>query len=120
MPVHSPDDCVPVAAAYPIYTIGRLVSGVFTATTHQQKATHVLMRPTTAVNEVATCSPLVNGSNVPMQIATSITLGATLYQATGGKVGTSSADSALAIGQARYAATKVSGSDNHSDVLVSR
>lgn len=120
MPVHSPDDCVPVADAYPIYTIGRLVSGVFTATTHQQKATHVLMRPTTAANEVATCTPFSEGMNVPMQIATSITLGADLYQATGGKVGTSSADSALAIGKARFAATKVSGSNNHADVLVVR
>lgn len=112
--------CLPVAAAYPIFTIGYNNAGVFTATNATTKATLVAIRKTTEQGETVTCVPLNAASVQKMQMATTWTAGAALYQAANGKVGTDSSNSALAIGQAVAAETKISGQDQYGEVMITR
>lgn len=118
--VHDPDLALTCAAAYPIFTLGTMVSGVFTATDATTKATLILVEEANNTTSKYTVKSLNGCGVLDVQLATSTTASAALYQAAAGKVGTSSAGSALAFGQSVRVETKVSGSNNYGQVLMTR
>lgn len=118
--LHDPDLALTCAGAYPIFTLGTMISGVFTACGATTKATLILVEPSYNTSDKYTVKSLNGCGVIDVQVAATWTAGAALYQAASGKVGPDSAGSALAFGQAVRACTKVSGSDNYSQVLITR
>jgi hypothetical protein len=86
------------AAAYAENLLGRNVSGVFTVVDGTTQATLINLRPSYAADDLITCVPLTGVSTPTLTGSKAIAAHTLVYQAAGGKITDSSANSALLVG----------------------
>lgn len=94
------DVCLPGSATMLKGTLCTIIAGVLTPTDATTKATFITARDYISGGDYVTAYPLSEGGVIEVQFsASAATAYVAIYQAAGGKVSTSSAGSALAIGQ---------------------
>ena len=101
------DVCLPGSVSMLRGTLCTIVSGVLTPTDATTRATFITARDYFAGGDNVTAYPLSEGGNIEVQFSASVSTAFTaVYQAAGGKVSSSNAGGALALGQTLEVVTK--------------